>query len=329
MGTVYFEKEPCYPIDTVFYILPSDEFNLRFMSYLITQINFARLNNDTAVPGLNRNAAYAEAINLPPPPTQRKIAAILSAYDDLIENNTRRVQVLEQMARALYREWFVEHRFPGHEDAEWVEDEAGRRPKGWRVVPVSALATYVNGFAFKPYHWGKQGWPIIKIKELKAGVIPVTPRCSPDVVNPLLRINRGDILFSWSADLNVYIWADKPGLLNQHIFHVVPESDIPKEYLFHTLEQVMPRFRALSLGTTMQHIKRSALDEVLVTLPPQDLRLEFAKLVESLCQEVLNLTQRNANLRKTRDLLLPRLISGELDVSELEVAGPPSTQENP
>lgn len=79
----------------------------------------------------------------------------------------------------------------------------------------------------------------------------------------------------------------------------------------------------------MQHIKRSALDEVLVTLPPQDLRLEFAKLVESLCQEVLNLTQRNANLRKTRDLLLPRLISGELDVSELEVAGPPSTQENP
>lgn len=83
------------------------------------------------MPNLNTSILRSVPVRLPPLATQRKIAAVLSAYDDLIENNTRRVRVLEDMARALYREWFVEYRFPGHEQVQWVEDEQGRRPEGW------------------------------------------------------------------------------------------------------------------------------------------------------------------------------------------------------
>jgi len=106
-------------------------------------------------------------IPLPPLPTQRKIAAILSAYDDLIENNTRRIRILEEMAQAIYREWFVHFRFPGHEGVRMVESELGMIPEGWEVKPFSQIASFINGYAFKPSDWSKNGIPIIKIVELK------------------------------------------------------------------------------------------------------------------------------------------------------------------
>jgi restriction endonuclease S subunit len=113
---------------------------------------------------------------LPPLPIQRRIAGILSAYDDLIENSQRRIKILEEMARRLYREWFVHFRFPGHEGCRLLDSPLGEIPEGWEVQPYSALASYVNGSPFKPAQLGKEGKPIIKIKELKAGIVADTPR---------------------------------------------------------------------------------------------------------------------------------------------------------
>lgn len=289
--------------------------------WCIENANISGFITGAAQPKLTQEALKRVEIPFPPLPIQRKIAAVLSAYDDLIENNTRRVQVLEDMARALYREWFVEYRYPGHEDAEFVEDENGRRPAGWKYKPVSALASYVNGFAFKPEHWGQEGWPIIKIKELKAGVTATTPRCSPSVIKPVLHIQPGEILFSWSADLDAYIWPHEPGLLNQHVFRVIPNTDVHQAFLFHALKATMPRFRSLSLGATMQHIKRSALDQVFTVVPSEDLRTRFGAIAQPIHEQIINLTRRTATLRRTRDLLLPKLVSGELDVSALDIQG--------
>jgi len=253
-------------------------------------------------------------VTIPPLPIQRRIASILSAYDDLIENNQRRIKILEEMARSLYREWFVHFRFPGHENHPRVPSPLGEIPKGWEVKPFSALASYVNGYPFKPAQLGTEGKPIIKIKELKAGIIADTPRNPGDDIPEKYNVCDGDVLFSWSADLDAYLWMGGEGLLNQHLFTVLPADDLSLAYCFHALKGAMPRFRALSLGATMHHIKRSALDQVFTVVAPTATRKRFDSLVEPMHEQLIIFTRRVQNLRSTRDLLLPRLLSGQIDI---------------
>ena len=266
---------------------------------------------------LNQGILERIELPLPPLPIQRRIAGILSAYDELIENSGRRIKILESMARALYREWFVHFRFPGCESVPRVPSPLGEIPKGWEVKAFSGIATYVNGYAFKPSDWGNEGKPIIKIKELKAGVTADTPRNLGDRIPEKCHVRDGDILFSWSADLDAYLWMGGEGLLNQHLFNVLPFDGVTRAFCFHALQEAMPRFRALSLGATMHHIKRSALDQVSTVVPLAATRAHFEEVVEPIHMQLVTLTRHVQNLRRTRDLLLPRLLSGQIDVEAI------------
>jgi type I restriction enzyme S subunit len=237
-------------------------------------------------------------VNAPEVATQRRIGAVLAAYDDLIDNNTKRIRALEEMARAVYREWF-----PTSPEARHVGPHA----------PASSVADYINGYAFKPDDFESTGTPIIKIRELKAGVDVSTPRFS-GTIDDRFRIRPGDLLFSWSADLNVYIWSGDEGWLNQHLFVVRPHAGFPRAFLFHSLASAMPEFRAMSNGATMKHIKRSALDIVKLDVATPEMRRRFSELVEPMIQTVISLQRRNRALREGRDLLLPKLLSGALAV---------------
>ncbi|MDF1659876.1 MAG: restriction endonuclease subunit S, partial [Verrucomicrobiales bacterium] len=242
-------------------------------------------------------------------PTQRKIAGILSAYDDLIENNLRRIRILEEMAQSLYREWFVHFRFPGHESTPLVDSPLGPIPEDWEVKAFNDAAEFINGFAFKPKHLGKSGIPIIKIKELKNGIVADTPRYDGDEIKEKYHITNGDLLFSWSAHLDAYIWNSGDGYLNQHLFNVVPETGLSRTFLYFALLDRMHEFRSRSQGTTMRHIKRSALSEVSFVLPSKNFRSHFEDTAIPALQKIENLVSRNRNLRQTRDLLLPKLLS--------------------
>ena len=252
-----------------------------------------------------------EGLDLPPLETQRQIADILSAYDDLIENNTRRIQILEELARTIYREWFVHFRYPGHASAPLVDSPIGPVPEGWEVVGFADLAEFVNGFAFKPAHHFDTGKPIIKIKELKNGVTDQTPRNDGSEIKEKYHITNGDILFSWSADLDAYLWTGGDALLNQHLFVVRPGELVTRDYIFHALKEKMFEFQSRSQGTTMRHIKRSALTEVKVATPPLQVQHTFSDHVGPIHDLLENLTTRNGALSTARDLLLPRLITGE------------------
>lgn len=275
----------------------------------------------TRTPILKKSAFERLMIPLPPLAVQDKIASILSPYDDLIENNQARVKLLTEMARRIYREWFVEFRYPGCEAGRLANSEPGAIPNGWTIRPFSALGEYVNGHAFKPEDWGPEGTPIIKIRELKNGVTKDTPRYSGDISKKYL-IRDGDLLFSWSADLDAYLWTGGPGWLNQHLFRIDPAPGVPTAFLFHALKERMPEFRTLAQGTTMHHIKRSALHQVTTVLPPESITKAFADLVAPLDRLNLELVRTTHNLRATRDLLLPQLMSGEIDVSDLNIAMP-------
>ena len=267
----------------------------------------------------NFGPSHVKQMTLPLPAIaeQRRIASILSAYDDLIENNTRRIAILEEMGRRTCEEWFVRFRFPGHKGVRMVESELGLVPDGWAIRAFDEIAMFTNGFAFKPEHLGTEGAPIVKIKELKAGVQADTPRFNGSLPDRY-RIKHGDLLFSWSADLDVYVWGNEEGWLNQHLFLVAAlEPATPGSYLFHALKTAMPSFRTRSNGATMKHIKRSALSEVKTAVPPVQVAVAFDQAVGPLHELVKVLSRKNRNLRTTRDLLLPKLISGELDVSAL------------
>ncbi len=293
-----------------------------YYSLIANKDDLIAFASGTAQKNLLLKDMRAFQVSVPPLPTQRRIAAILSAYDDLIENNTRRIKILEEMAQNLYREWFVKFRFPGHEHARFVDSPLGRIPEGWDILPCSSLANYVNGFAFKPKDWGSEGKPIIKIRELKNGITSETPRNMGFNIPEKSLIDDGDVLFSWSADLNIYYWKEGPSILNQHIFKVIPLDGFSRIYCYHALLESIPKFRSLSIGATMQHIKRSALDQVFLITPKKELRLMFEYTVESILIEQIILKKKVLNLRTTRDLLLPKLISGEVDVSEIDITIP-------
>lgn len=241
---------------------------------------------------------------------QAKIAETLDRYDDLIETNYRRITLLEESARLLYLEWFVKLRFADHER---VKVHAGV-PQGWELKPLSAIADFVNGFAFKPAHFQEEGLPIVKIPELRDGVSEKTPRNDGGLVPEKNKIDTGDMLFSWSGTLLVNEWSEGPALLNQHLFRVVPCVEFAKRYLRLALEESLPALRGQSVGATMMHIRKSALDEHKVFLPPEGLRRSFCNLIDPVMDQVLVLRAQIKTLKLARDELLPKLMSGEIQV---------------
>jgi len=309
---------PCLLVQRVARLRGTDGLLTDYLRYVIGSHDFTNhvlsITTGVNVPHISGRDIKAFRFKLPPEPVQERAVSILSAYDDLIENNMRRIEILEEMARRLYEEWFVHFRFPGHEEVSFKESELGEIPEGWKPVAFSEVASFMNGFAFKPSHFTDDGLPVIKIKELKSGVTADTPRCSGEVKEKYL-VKDGDVLFSWSAHLDAYIWRGGEGWLNQHLFKVDGVDGIPKSFLYFSLKEKMVDFRAKSMGTTMQHIKRSALNEVKFPMAAESLTSKFDDLVTPILNQVLLLQRKNGNLRAQRDLLLPKLVSGEIDVS--------------
>ncbi|GBR36206.1 restriction endonuclease S subunit [Acetobacter peroxydans] len=253
---------------------------------------------------------YRVKVSLPSLAEQQRIASILSAYDDLIENNRRRIALLEEAARQLYKEWFIRFRFPGHEHVKIIDGV----PEGWEMRSFDTLADFLNGFAFKPHHLGDAGLPIVKIPELKGGVLGKTPRYDGEGVPEKYLLNTGDLIFSWSGTLAIDFWCDGPAYLNQHLFKVMPYDDVSAAHLLVAIREAMVMFENQTVGATMKHIRRSALSDVKVPIPPVSLYSSFRDAVDSLYNQVVNLRSLSRNAAKARDLLLPKLMSGAIAV---------------
>ena len=248
--------------------------------------------------------------SLPNLSTQRKLGQTLAAYDDLIENNRRRIALLEEAARLLYREWFVHFRFPGHEHVV-VNDGV---PEGWEKFALSELADFVNGYAFKPTQLGEDGLPIVKIPELRQGVTDKTPRNDGELIPEKFHIRDGDLLFSWSGTLAVNVWAGGPALLNQHLFHVIPSDRVGRGFLMCAIRGALAALDNQTVGATMKHIRRSALDQIYVALGDRTLTAPVEDVLHTTYEQLVVLHQQNQKLAQARDLLLPRLMSGEVVV---------------
>ena len=241
---------------------------------------------------------------------QERLSSIFAAYDNLIENNQKQVKLLEEAAQRLYKEWFVDLRFPGHEETPIVDGV----PAGWERKSIEDIADYLNGYAFKPSDWGKSGKPIIKIKELNEGITQDTPRNSGENIPVKYIVYPGEIIFSWSATLTAKIWDGEIGLLNQHLFKVTPYKGIAREFVLQSILWSLDEFHNLTTGSTMKHIQRGKLKQVFVNMPNEKLMKEFGKQTDFCRKKILLLNHKIQLLQESRDRLLPKLMSGEIEV---------------
>lgn len=260
---------------------------------------------------------------------QRRIASILSAYDDLIENNTRRIAILEEMARRIYEEWFVRFRFPGHENVRMVESELGLVPEGWDIAAVEDVTETLGGGTpskTEPDFWtdGTINWysptdltgaktvfmeeSATKITEL--GLAKSSAKLFPP--NSVMMTSR--------ATLGVIAVNTTAACTNQGFIVCIPSVRMPTWLLFHWLKANASVFEGLATGATFKEITKGVFRKVKLTVPPSAIAAAFETLVGPMMDLVLRLERKNRNLRTTRDLLLPKLISGELDVSSLPEA---------
>ena len=257
---------------------------------------------------------------LPPLPTQRKIAAILSAYDDLIENNTRRIQILEEMAQTIYREWFVHFRFPGHDNARFVDSPLDRVPEGWEVATLGDLCELKKDKFRKEEH-GEL--PLLDLAKMSQRTLSVGEMGNPDELSTSRIIfDEDDVLFgSIRPYLHKVALAPCQGVTNVSVLVIRPGDEGLRSFLAVLLSSidVIRWADQHSTGTKMPVIKWDAFQTMPVLVPAESVLRAFETAVQPMLQTVKMTYSRNRNLRHTRDLLLPKLISGELDVSELDV----------
>ncbi|WP_055074093.1 restriction endonuclease subunit S [Pseudanabaena sp. 'Roaring Creek'] len=285
-----------------------------FLSYLLRSEYYRKviigISSGSAIINVSQDSLASLKINLPPLLTQKKIASILSAYDDLIENNTRRIKILEEMAQMLYREWFVNFRFPNHENVKMVESELGLIPEGWEVKKLGDLVSFETG-------------KLNSNAAIENGIYPFFT-CSKE---PL----RTD---TYSFDTECILLAGNNANGNFHINYFNGKFDVYQRtyiirtldknrasnyYFYFAIKEQLQHLKSISIGAATKFLTMGILNNIAITLSSQDLQRKFSGCIDSLFSQIQVLQSKNANLRKTRDLLLPKLISGEIDVEKLDI----------
>ena len=330
LGTIQFINKPFWPHNTSLWVRDFKGNDPRFVYYRLQGFDFARFNAGAGVPTLNRNHLDSLEVQVPPLAVQRRIAGILSAYDDLIENNLRRIKVLEEMARAVYREWFVKFRFPDHEKVRMVDSPLGKIPKGWEVKKLAELVETQYGYTEStnaepvgPKYL--RGMDINKASYIDWSEVPYCPITPED--QPPYRLKKGDVVVIRMADPGKVgiVEQDVEAIFASYLIRVTPKDERLRPYfLFHLLDSAAYQsyISGASTGTTRKSASAGVITEFQFLLPPRDLVAAFEERAISFRGLLTTLLQQNANLRRTRDLLLPKLISGELGVSQLDITVP-------
>lgn len=309
----------CFPDSVIGFVADPKKADTVFIKYYIDfiKLRMQQVSHGTTQDNLSLEKLLRFAFIVPEAPFQRKIALILSAYDDLIENNLRRIKILEEMAQTLYQEWFVKFRFPGRQKVKMVDSPLGKIPEGWEV---STVDHYIEVVPRKNK---------IKTDEyLQEGVIPVIDQGKDFVAGYI-----DDSSLAYDGPLPIIVFGDHTCVLKWVDFRFAVGADgtqlirpkyperLPARFLFYILH-----FVPLEQFGYQRHFKY--LKEAKIIIPPGILARKFEETVNSNTDRILNLKKQNLNLRRTRDLLLPKLFSGELDVSELDIKIPDQGSED-
>jgi len=331
LGRVQYIKERYWPHNTCLWVKDFKGNDPLYVYYFLQTLSLAQYNTGVGVPTLNRNHLYALDIQIHDLVEQRKIACILSAYDELIENNTRRIQILEEMAQRIYRELFVDFRFPGYQETRFVDSEMGRIPERWQIGKVSDIMQVLGGYPFKSKTYLREGtYGIVTIKNVKDGLF--LSSCE-SFINDLPKnmkdhcvLHDGDILLSLTGNVGracLIFGSDySKYLLNQRVAKLVTKSDYHYSFIYELCrsKEFQEKLISISTGVAQQNLSPIEMGKISIIIPEDSMMEYYSEIIYPLLNEIIILNNQNLMLRNSRDLLLAKLISGELDVSNLDIA---------
>ena len=333
VGNLYLEENSDidYAIKNIGVFSCRDEFKAKWLFYYL-QSPMARNHIKRFLNGaVQKFLSLKQLRDFPILPFEKdkiSIVEILSALDKKIALNKQINARLEEMAKTLYDYWFVQFDFPDangkpykSSGGEMVFDETLKReiPKGWEVKSLWKVAKYFNGLAlqkYRPENEFDNFLPVIKIREMNEGVSLNTERAKTNIPKEAI-IDDGDILFSWSATLEIKIWSQGKGALNQHIFKVT-SSEYPKYFFYFELLNYLKHFKMIAdlRKTTMGHITQDHLKQAYICIPSQLLLEKMERIVTPIFQKMLITQKQNHQLTQLRDFLLPMLMNGQVSVAD-------------
>lgn len=305
----------------------------RFLAYLLSNMNLGSLSGQAAQPGLSVKVLAQQSVRMPSRQNQERIAVILGAYDDLIEVNRRRVAVLEEMARGLFEEWFVRFRFPGHESVPIVDTPDGPLPEGWRRCRLAHVADDVSyGFTAKAQHDG-QGPKFLRITDIVDGPIhwQAVPHCEidPKKLRRFALASEDIVVARTGATVG---HARRVGMLASDAvyasylvrFRFGAEYDPAIAAVFMQSDDYKTFVKTNAGGAAQPNANAKVLGSAIVAVPDAQTQARFVSLVRPMQDLIDLIVAHSSALATSRDLLLPRLISGQLSVAaaerELELA---------
>jgi type I restriction enzyme S subunit len=290
---------PCLLVQRVSRLRGSSRLCTNYIRYLIGHHSFTDylkgIWTGIAVPHISESQIRAFKILLPPVPVQERIIGVLSAYDDLIENNTRRVKILEDMAQMLYREWFVNFRFPGHENVRMVESELGPIPEGWTATKLGQILTLEYGKALKD-------------ADRHGGPVPVFGSSGIVGYHSKKLIDGPGIIVGRKGNVGSVFYCQSDYWVIDTAYSV--KSGLSRLYLYFNLRAQ----NFLNNDAAVPGLNRNQAHSLPVVVPEASILESFDRMAQPMFDLKRCLQSRNTNLRTTRDLLLPKLISGEIPV---------------
>ncbi|HFU4073171.1 TPA: restriction endonuclease subunit S [Streptococcus suis] len=327
VGTPHLIRENFFPHNTSLFVKEFKGNDIEYIYYLLQYLDLGNQKSGSGVPTMNRNHLHPIKIRAYRDKTyQQRTIKILSLIDKKIQINNQINQELEAMAKTLYDYWFVQFDFPDENGKPYkssggkmvYNDQLKREiPEGWGVDSLWNIATFYNGLAmqkFRPASETDECLPVIKIREMFSGFSKDTEKASTTIPKEAI-IEAGDILFSWSATLEVILWGGEKGALNQHIFKVTSEK-YPKSFIYNELRSYLKVFKTIAelRKTTMGHITQDHLKQAMIIVPPNDLIDEIHNRISHILKQQLDLKQQNQELTQLRDWLLPMLMNGQVKV---------------
>jgi type I restriction enzyme S subunit len=313
--------EGCFPDSVVGFVANPEKADVRFIKYCLDtlKLRMQGVSQGAAQDNLSLEKLLSFDFYVPPLPVQRRIAGILSAYDDLIENSQRRIRILETMARALYREWFVHFRFPGHETHPRVASPLGEIPKGWEVKRVPDCV-HINPRVTVPRHGEKPFVPMGCLSNDSMLISDIESRTG----NSGAKFQNGDTLF---ARITPCLENGKTGFV-QFLSDADAVACGSTEFIVLRSRTVTPEFvyclarsdefrglaiKSMSGATGRQRVQERCFDDFQIAQPPRALLDSFSAIVAPSFRLIYQLHLQIRNLRRTRDLILERLLSGQVE----------------
>ena len=325
IGKVTYTPVDYWPHNACLYVTDFLGNGPRFVYYLLQTKDLATLNSGAAQPSLNRNFVHTVPVRVPGPNEQAAIASVLSAYDDLIENNRRRIALLEEAARLLYREWFVHFRFPSHERVKITDGI----PEGWAYRPVSCLAKVVRGRSYRSSELADcNGQPFINLKCMRRfggfrtsglkwfhGEHKERHGAAPgDVVIAVTDMTRDAMIVAQAARVPRIVGEN--AIFSMDLVKAIPNREVEPEWLYgmFRFSGFSAAVREEATGATVLHLKPKHIEDWEVLVPSTVLRSLFSEQYRAILEQIDVLESQSNNCSRARDLLLPRLMNGQIAV---------------